>query len=264
MKKILAIFLLAGVTVALFPQAADQPKESQPIVVGGTEQGPVSTPVVRTITTKKGYSSTTTVPETVTTIVAPEKVLVREAALSWLSLGLRVSGDLHIKQNDATFSCLWLYGEIYNTSWGVEMGVGRLRQPITEIENRITGTRTAFSGEFGSRGYWTVDAIFKYYWWFARWLWAGAGLAVNMYDNGYLVTPSTTAAGVTTYSYQPVFEMRSLFLWQAGLGIKVALSNGFNAVHFDPNLRIYGPLNPDGTMNVMIRLNLGFTYSFGL
>ena len=58
MKKILAIFLSAGFSVALFAQAAGtDPKDSKVIVVEG-EQGPQSTPVVRTITTKKGYATT--------------------------------------------------------------------------------------------------------------------------------------------------------------------------------------------------------------
>jgi hypothetical protein len=83
MKKILAIFLSAGFTVSLLAQAAGtQPRESQPIVVESEDAGPKSTPVVRTITTKKGYATTTTVPETVTTVTAPEKVLVREGLLT--------------------------------------------------------------------------------------------------------------------------------------------------------------------------------------
>lgn len=253
MKKILAIFLLAGVTFALFPQAADnQPKESQPIVVGGTDAGPASTPVVRTITTKKAYTQTVTVPESTTTVSAPDRVLVREGALTWVSIGLRISADYHVKQKDASLSPLWLYGEFYNTVWGVELGVGRLTQPLPE----------AAGGIYGERKYWTIDTTFKYYMWFARWLWIGAGLGYNGYDSGYLLTAGVLA-NQNTYTSIPF--MRSEFLWQAGLGIKVALGNGFNVVHFDPNIRVWGPFNNDaGLSSVIIRLNLGFTYSFGL
>ena len=259
MKKILAIFLLAGVTFALFPQAADnQPKESQPIVVGGTDAGPASTPVVRTITTKKAYTQTVTVPETTTTVTAPDRVLVREAAMSWISIGLRISADYHAKQNDGALSPLWLYGEFYNTSWGIELGVGRLTQPLNNITNVTTNDTggTSVQGYAGTRNYWTVDTMFKYYAWFARWLWLGAGLAYNSYDSGVLYG---TATPLTVLTF-----MRSQLFWEGGLGVKVALGNGFNVVHFDPNIRVLGPFNNDGASTVVLRVNLGFTYSFGL
>ncbi len=255
MKKILAILLLAGVTFALFPQAADnQPKESQPIVVGGNDAGPTSTPVIRTITTKKAYTETVTVPETTTTVVSPDRVLVREAALSWVGVGLRVSADYHVTQSDGAFSPLWLYGEFYNTSWGIEMGVGRLTQPINTIKD-VT-TNATVTGIAGIRSYWTIDTVFKYYMPFARWLWLGAGFAYNSYDSGFVYS-STTAYTLLNF-------MRSQFLWEGGLGVKVALGSGFNVVHFDPNIRVLGPLNTDGSSSVIVRLNLGFTYSFGL
>lgn len=259
MKKILAIFLLAGVTVALFPQAAAQPTESQPIVVGGSDGGPVSTSVVRTTTTKKAYTQTVTVPETTTVVQAPDRVLVREAALSWVSIGLRVSADYHVKQKDGALSPLWLYAEFYNTSWGIELGVGRLVQPLNTITDTSSTAGASLTGVTGSRNYWTVDTIFKYYWWFARWLWIGGGFGYNSYDDAYLVTGNAGA-----YVFNGFAFMKSQFLWQGALGVKVALGSGFNVVHFDPNIRIIGPFNDDGATTVVLRLNLGFTYSFGL
>jgi hypothetical protein len=259
MKKIFAIFLLAGVTFALFPQAAGtEPKDSQPIVVGTdgqqADQTPKSTSVIRTITTKKAYTHTETIPETTTTVIAPDRVLVREGVLSWVSIGLRISADWHVTQKDGALSPLWLYGEFYNSTWGVELGVGRLVQPINTITDVTTGATV--TGIAGTRNYWTVETVFKYYMPFAKWFWAGAGFAYNSYDNGFVYT--------TAAAYQNLLFMRSQFLWEGGLGIKVALGNGFNVVHFDPNIRVLGPLNTDGSSSVIVRLNLGFTYSFGL
>ncbi|HRP68602.1 MAG TPA: hypothetical protein PLY93_03645 [Turneriella sp.] len=266
MKKIITLLLsvsLVGMLSAQQPAGTD-PRNSQPIVVGG-DTAPESTSTVRTISTRKAYTATTTIPETTTTVIAPDKVLVRESALSWLSLGVRVSADYHPVAENGSLSCLWLYGEFYNTNWGIEMGVGKLYQPLP------TSTTTYSAGE---RSYWTVDAIFKYYWWFARSFWIGAGLAYNAYGDGYYVSV-TKGTATSDGDHYSISNRTGQFLWQAGLGVKVALGSGFNVVHFDPNIRVLGGFNNDSYVNpttntsttltgIVLRLNLGFTYSFGL
>jgi hypothetical protein len=259
MKQILPLIIISAMmTQAAFSQEAAVPEKSQPIIVAAEgqpqAQGPQSTAAVRTVTTKKAYTHTETIPETTTTIQTPDRVLVREGVLSWVSIGLRVSADYHVTQKDGALSPLWLYGEFYNTVWGIELGVGRLSQPLNTITD-VT-TNATVTGISGIRNYWTVETVFKYYMPFARWFWAGAGFAYNSYDNGFVYTSAA--------AFTPLAFMRSQFLWEGAVGIKVALGNGFNVVHFDPNIRVLGPFNTDGSSSVIVRLNLGFTYSFGL
>ncbi|MBL8034440.1 MAG: hypothetical protein JNJ69_12095 [Leptospiraceae bacterium] len=272
MKKILAIFLLAGVTVALFPQAAAQPTESQPIVVGGSEQqGPQSTPVVRTITTKKGYAATTTVPETVTTVAAPEKVLVRESLLTWLSVGLRTAVDYHLTPKEGTLSCLWLYSEIYNTVWGIQLGVGYMQTPVLTYTDLLG---TTFNG-VGTRNYLNLDLIFKYYMWFARWWWLGAGMNYAALLGGQLKwyeNTATAAVANPTNAQTPQFYANwiditpggGIIYAQLGTGLKIAMGSGFNVVNFEPEFRALIPLNAPTGYGSVLRFNIGFSYAFGL
>lgn len=275
MKKILAIFLLAGVTFALFPQAADnQPKESQPIVVGGTDAGPTSTPVVRTITTKKGYAATTTVPETTTTVASPEKVLVREGLLTWLSIGLRSAIDYHLTPKEGSLSCLWLYGEIYNTVWGFQVGVGYMQTPVTTYTD-FRGT--TYTGT-GNRGYINLDAIFKYYMWFARWWWLGAGINYAALLGGQLKFVDSTSAALPVASatnpadglvanparWIDVLPGGGILYAQVGTGLKIAMGSGFNVVNFEPEFRALIPINNPTGYGTILRFNLGFSYAFGL
>lgn len=272
MKKILAIFLLAGVTVALFPQAAAQPTESQPIVVGGSEQqGPQSTPVVRTITTKKGYATTTTIPETVTTVAAPEKVLVRESLLTWLSIGLRSAIDYHLTPKEGSLSCLWFYGEIYNTVWGIQLGVGYLQTPVTTYTDALG---TTYTGN-GTRGYVNLDLLFKYYMWFARWWWLGAGMNYAVLLGGQMrwIPPSLASTqsnpldGVGSINYNRWVDIvpgGGILYAQVGTGLKIAMGSGFNVVNFEPEFRALIPLNAPTGYGSVLRFNIGFSYAFGL
>lgn len=274
MKKILAIFLSAGFTVSLLAQAAGtQPRESQPIVVESEDAGPKSTPVVRTITTKKGYATTTTIPETVTTVTAPEKVLVREGLLTWLSVGLRSSIDYHLTPKEGSLSCLWLYGELYNTSWGIQAGVGYLWAPVTTYTNQLG---TTFTGS-GDRGYVTFDLIGKYYWWFARFWWLGAGANYAALLGGQLKWyDSTTAAAPPAANPTDAQQQAGYARWadinagggvlyaQVGTGLKIAMGSGFNVVNFEPEFRALIPLNAPTGYGTILRFNVGFSYAFGL
>ncbi|MFO1480714.1 MAG: hypothetical protein U1F40_11000 [Turneriella sp.] len=270
MKKILAISLLAGFVGSLFAQAGTQPRESQPIVVEGGEQGPQTTPVVRTVTTKKAYAVTQTVPETVTTVQAPERVLVREGLLSWLSIGLRASADYHVTPKDGSMSCLWFFGEWYNTAWGLQAGVGYLWMPVTSYKDTLGTTYTGV----GSRGYVTFDFIGKYYWWFARSWWVGAGVNYAALLGGQLkyydptVAPgSNPLTPVATPAYwADVAPGGGLFYAQIGTGLRIALGNAFNVVNFEPEVRVLIPLTTpyNNTYGAVVRLNLGFSYAFGL
>lgn len=275
MKKILAIFLSAGFTVSLLAQAAGtEPKESQPIVVESEDAGPKTTPVVRTITTKKGYATTTTIPETVTTVTAPEKVLVREALLTWLSIGLRSSLDYHLTPSSTSMSCLWIYGELYNTSWGIQAGIGYMWAPLksyTDAQGNV------YNG-IGSRDYINLDVIGKYYWWFARSWWIGAGVnyaallggQLKYYDN---TTAPTAAANQATNNaaianWADVYAGGGIFYAQVGTGLKLAMGTGFNVVNFEPEFRVLipltTPLNNSGAYGTVLRFNVGFSYAFGL
>ncbi len=269
MKKILAISLLAGFVGSLFAQAGTQPRESQPIVVEGGEQGPQTTPVVRTITTKKAYAVTTTVPETVTTVQAPERVLVREGLLTWLSIGLRSSVDYHLTPKDGSLSCLWFYGELYNTSWGIQAGLGYLWTPIATYSDAVGNT---YNGN-GTRGGLTLDLIGKYYWWFARSWWIGAGFNYLALMGGQLRwfptgttggTNPADGAAITNARWVDVVPGGGLFYAQVGTGLKLAMGSGFNVVNFEPEFRALIPLNTVNGYGTVLRFNVGFSYAFGL
>ncbi|AFM12181.1 hypothetical protein [Turneriella parva] len=276
MKKILAIFLSAGFSFSLIAQAAGtEPKESQPIVVESEDTGPKSTPVVRTITTKKGYATTTTVPETVTTVTAPEKVLVREGLLTWLSIGLRSSIDYHLTPKEGSLSSLWLYGELYNTSWGIQAGVGYLWTPVTTYTSQLG---TTFNGT-GDRGYVTFDLIGKYYWWFARFWWIGAGAnyaallggQLKWYDSATAAAAAASATNPTDATQQAGYARwvdinagGGVLYAQVGTGLKIAMGNGFNVVNFEPEFRALIPLNAPTGYGTILRFNIGFSYAFGL
>lgn len=277
MKKILALSLLVGFTASLVAQAGSQPRESQPIVVEGGEQGPQTTPVVRTVTTKKAYTVTQTIPETVTTVQAPDRVLVRESLLTWLSIGLRSSVDYHLTPRDGSLSCLWLFGEIYNTAWGMQAGIGYLWMPITSYTTRYTdptGAQTTFDG-VGSRGYLSLDLIGKYYWWFARSWWIGLGVNYAALLGGQLRWFPNGAAAVNnnpTDVQQPGAWARwidvpaggGLIYAQIGTGLKIAIGNGFNVVNFEPEFRALIPLNTISGYGTVLRFNLGFSYAFNI
>jgi hypothetical protein len=275
MNKVIAIFLLAGVTVALYPQAAGtEPKDSKVIVVEG-EQGPQSTPVVRTITTKKAYTQTTTVPESTTTVIGPDKVLVRESLLTWLSIGMRASADYHLTPSQGSLSCLWLYGELYNTVWGIQAGIGYLYAPVKTYTSDLG---TTYTGN-GSRGYLTLDLLGKYYWWFARFWWVGAGMNYAALLGGQLKWfDATTAAAAAATATNPLDANQpggyarwadinaggGIVYGQVGTGLKIAMGTGFNVVNFEPEFRALIPLNAPTGYGVVLRFNLGFSYAFGL
>ncbi|MFZ5629417.1 MAG: hypothetical protein ACOY5B_09845 [Spirochaetota bacterium] len=270
-EKILAISLLAGFIGSLFAQAGTQPRESQPIVVEGGEQGPQTTPVVRTITTKKAYAVTTSVPETVTTVQAPERVLVREGLLTWLSIGLRSSVDYHLTPKDGSLSCLWLFSELYNTSWGIQAGIGYLWAPVTTYTDALG---TTYNGT-GSRGALNLDLIGKYYWWFARSWWIGAGVnyaallggQLKWYNNAATnggTNPTDAQTPATQARWADVLPGGGLFYAQVGTGLKLAMGNGFNVVNFEPEFRALIPLNTVNGYGVVLRFNVGFSYAFGL
>lgn len=272
MKKFLSLILLAAVTGALSAQAAGtEPKDSKPIVVEG-DNGPQSTTTVRTITTKKAYTATTSVPESVTTVTAPDRVLVREGMLAWLSVGVRTSIDYHLTPKDGSMSCLWLYGEWYNTVWGMQGGVGYLWMPLTGYTDSAATTYTGT----GSRGYVNLDLIGKYYWWFARawWIGAGANYAVLLggqlkyFDNATTTLASNPAVGQTAIArWVDVAPGGGLLYAQFGTGLRIALGNTFNVVNFEPEFRLLVPLNgtqPSGTYGLIMRFNLGFSYAFNI
>lgn len=277
MKKILSLLLLAVVTGALSAQAAGtEPKDSKPIVVEG-DNGPQSTTTVRTITTKKAYTATTSVPESVTTVTAPDRVLVREGMLAWLSIGVRSSIDYHLTPKDGSMSCLWLYGEWYNSVWGIQGGVGYLWMPLNGYTDGKTDTfaGTVYNGT-GSRGYINLDLIGKYYWWFARswWIGAGANYAVLLggqlkyYDNTVAAVAANPAVPVAaTARWVDVAPGGGLLYLQVGTGLRIALGNTFNVVNFEPDFRLLIPLNgtqPSGTYGLIMRFNIGFSYAFNL
>jgi len=271
MKKIIALFLSVGISGVLLAQqpAGTDPRNSQPIVVGG-ETGPETTSTIKTITTRKAYTATTTIPETTTTVVAPDRVLVREGALSWLSLGLRTSVDYHIEPKDGSMSCLWFFGEWYNTSWGLQAGVGYLWMPLTTYTDNLG--RNTFDG-VGTRGYVAVDFIGKYYWWFARAWWIGAGVNYAALLGGQIkwdapgITTATNPADGTAYQYARWVDVApggGLFYAQVGTGLRIAIGNSFNVVNFEPEFRALIPLSTVAGTGVVLRFNLGFSYAFGL
>lgn len=274
MKKILALFLLAGVPFALFSQAAGtEPKESQPIVVGG-EQGQPAAPskdVVKTITTKKAYTTTTTVPEVTTTVVSPERVLEREGLLTWLSLGLRNSVDYHFTPKEGALSCLWFFAEYYNTLWGVQAGIGYLWMPITTYTDLLG---TSYTGT-GTRGNVSVDFLAKLYMPFAKWLWAGAGINYAALLGGQLKwfnNAATAATANPTDAQTPATQARwadvlaggGIFYIQGGIGAKIPVGHDFNRVNIEPELRFLVPMNAPTGYGMVMRLNLGVSYAFGL
>lgn len=273
MKKVIAIFLLVGSAGALFAQqpAGTEPRDSQPIVVGGDQGGPQTTATVKTITTKKAYTATTTVPETTTTVIAPDRVLVREGLLTWLSIGLRTAIDYHLTPKDGSLSCLWLYSEWYNTAWGVQAGVGYLWMPTTTYTDTLG---TTYNGT-GTRGYINFDLIGKYYWWFARAWWIGAGMnyaallggQLKWYNNGAAAAvnnPTDAQTPATQARWADILPGGGLFYMQAGTGLKIALGNAFNVVNFEPEFRALIPLNAPNGYGVVLRFNFGVSYAFGL
>lgn len=276
MKKIIAIFLLVASAGTLFAQqqpAGAEPRDSQPIVVGGENAGPQSTTTVRTVTTKKAYTATTTIPETTTTVTAPDRVLVREGLLSWLSVGLRASVDYHLTPKDGSLSCLWFFGEWYNTAWGLQAGVGYLWMPVTTYADNLN--RVTYNG-VGTRSYVTFDFIGKYYWWFARSWWLGAGMNYAALLGGQLkwdatgapasgTNPADAAAGQVQYArWADIAPGGGLFYVQVGTGLRIALGNAFNVVNFEPEFRALIPLNPSTGNGTVLRFNMGFSYAFGL
>lgn len=276
MKKVIAIFLLVSSAGALFAQAqpaGGEPRDSQPIVVGGDQGGPQTTATVKTITTKKAYTATTTIPETTTTVIAPDRVLVREGLLSWLSVGLRASVDYHLTPKDGSLSCLWFFGEWYNTAWGLQAGVGYLWMPVTTYTDNLN--RVTYNG-VGSRSYVTFDFIGKYYWWFARPWWVGAGMNYAALLGGQLkwdatgapasgTNPADAAAGQIQYArWADIAPGGGLFYIQLGTGLRIALGNAFNVVNFEPEFRTLIPLNAASGQGVILRFNMGFSYAFGL
>lgn len=274
MKKILAIFLLAGVTFALFPQAAGtEPKDSQPIVVGtdGAQQTPPDKDIVKTTTTKKGYTSTTSVPETITTVVSPDKVLEREARLTWLALGLRSAIDYHLTPSDGSLSAFWFYGEIYNTLWGVQAGLGYLNMPVTTYTDQLG---TTYNGT-GTRNYLSIDLLGKIYMPFAKWWWAGAGVnyaalmsgQLKWYNNAAVAAvanPTDAQTPATQARWQDINSGGGIFYGQVGTGLKIALGNGFNQLNLEPEFRALIPLNAPTGYGIVLRVNIGVSYAFGL
>jgi len=57
-----------------------------------------------------------------------------------------------------------------------------------------------------------------------------------------------------------------LFYAQIGTGLRIALGNAFNVVNFEPEVRVLIPLTTpyNNTYGAVVRLNLGFSYAFGL
>lgn len=280
MKKFLSLILLAGTTGALLAQqpAGAQPRDTQPIVVAADgDTGPQTTATVKTITTRKAYTQTTSVPESVTTVTAPDRVLVREGMLAWLSVGIRSSLDYHITPKEGSLSCLWIYGEWYNTVWGIQGGVGYLWMPLTSYTD---GANVTYNGT-GSRGYIDLDLIGKYYWWFARAWWIGAGVNYAALLGGQIKWSATGAPAATTNPadsvgatgtlvyprWADVAPGGGLFYIQVGTGLRIALGNTFNVVNFEPDIRLLIPINgtqPYGTYGLILRANLGFSYSFNM
>jgi len=274
MKKVLAIFLLVGLTTVQFAQqqpAGDQPKDSQNIVVGGDQGGPQTTGSIKTVTTRKGYVATTSIPETVTTVTSPEKVYVQESQLAWLSLGIRTSVDYHLTPKSTTLAPLWLYGELHNTTWGVQLGLGYLSMPVNTYTDSLG---TTYNGT-GSQGYINIDLLGKYYLWFAKWLWVGLGMNESVLMGGQIKwwnNAATALAANPTAAQQPnsyaswtdIMPGGGIFYLQGGIGAKIAVGSGFSHLSIDPEFRVLYPLNAPTGYGSILRFNIGVSYAFGL
>lgn len=274
MKKILSLLLLAVVTGALSAQAAGtEPKESKDIVVQGSSASPNT---VKTTVTRKPYTQTVTVPETVTTIESGNKQLERESLLTWLSIGARLSADYHLTPKDGSLSCLWLYSELYNTAWGIQAGVGYMWMPITTYTDNIGTVYNATSGATGSyRNYINLDLLGKYYLWFARVWWVGAGVnyaallagQLKWYPTGATNGGTNPADATQPTAYQRTTDIAAgggLFYVQFGTGLKINIGNGFNTLNFEPEFRVLVPLNSVTGYGTILRFNLGLSYAFNL
>lgn len=275
MKNILVIFLLAGVTFALFPQAAGtEPKDSQPIVVTNDKEQPAQAKEVKTVITTKGYTTTTTVPETTTTVQTPEKTLERDGRPMWIALGLRSAIDYHLTPKDGAMSAFWFYGEIYNQVWGIQGGIAYLNMPITTY---LDTQGTTFTGT-GTRNYLSLDLLGKYYFWFMRTLWVGAGVnyaalmsgQIKWYytgqgNNGTNPTDATTAAATSNPArWTDVNSGGGIFYVQGGVGLKMPIGHGLSGLNFEPEFRFLVPLNAPSGYGTILRFNIGISYAFGM
>ncbi|MCS6972622.1 MAG: hypothetical protein NZL89_06310, partial [Leptospiraceae bacterium] len=149
--------------------------------------------------------------------------------------------------------------------------------PITTYTTRYSdpgGTITTFNGT-GSRSYVTFDLIGKYYWWFARYWWLGAGVNYAALLGGQLRWFPNGTAGVAnnpTDAQQPgawprwidVLPGGGLIYAQLGTGLKIAMGSGFNTVNFEPEFRVLIPINTITGYGPVLRFNFGFSYAFGL
>ena len=275
-KHILKFWLLLAfvmVSAPVFSQDADAEAEAAKAAAAEAEakkQEEIDVPKIKTITTRQGTSTVRSVPEQTTTVTVPERVLVKESLLTWLSIGARASMDYHFVPADGGISCLWLFGEVYNTIWGLEMGVGYMSAPVNTYTDVYGAT---FTGQ-GRMNYIGVDAIGKYYLWFARWWWVGGGLNFASFANGYMSwLPTGTASpganpvdggAFTARRYTPLEDLPSQLYVQVGTGFRIAMGNGFNTINFVPDIRFLVPINSVSGRGALLRFNLGVSYSFGL
>ncbi|MCB1200435.1 MAG: hypothetical protein KDK41_07300 [Leptospiraceae bacterium] len=278
-KHILKFWLLLAfvmVSAPVFSQDADAEAEAAKAAAAEAEakkQEEIDVPKIKTITTRQGTSTVRSVPEQTTTVTVPERVLVKESLLTWLSIGARASMDYHFVPADGGISCLWLFGEVYNTIWGLEMGIGYMSAPIKTYTD-LRGT--SFTGT-GNLNYIGVDAIGKYYLWFARWWWVGGGLNFASFANGYMSwfdntvtglaanpTDAQNLAGGAVRRYTPLEDVASQLYIQVGTGFRIAMGNGFNTINFVPDIRFLVPINSVAGKGTILRFNLGVSYSFGL